>query len=334
MKFPRILVKLPNWIGDAVMAGPLVAALRAHWPAGHLALLARVKVREVAERLPGADEVVGEPAGLGALTRLAAAGAWDLAVSLSSTLSAPVAFAAARIPVRVAFAGGGRGAFLTHAVPPPPRSLHQVEHYLALGAPVGAFRPAAPALAWLIRPGDDAEAGRFLARTAPAGERLVAIAPGATFGPAKRWFASRWAALGDRLALERGVRVTIVGGAEERPVAARIARLMARRPVDATGALTLGATAALLRTCTGFVSNDSGLMHVGAAVGVPTVGLFGSSNPHWTRPYGPAHAALWGRVPCAPCYRRTCVPGRGYACLDALTVDRVLRAIPEAVPGA
>jgi heptosyltransferase-2 len=72
-------------------------------------------------------------------------------------------------------------------------------------------------------------------------------------------------------------------------------------------------------------------MHVGAAAGVPTVGLFGSSNPAWTGPYGGSHRALWGRVPCAPCYRRTCVPGRNYACLDAIGTARVRATVLDAL---
>jgi heptosyltransferase-2 len=321
--FPRVLVKLPNWIGDAVMAGPLVAALKAHFAGSHLALLARDRVRAVAERLPGADEVISEPPGPFRLSRLLRDGDWDLAISCSSTLRAPLAFAVAGIPVRVGFSGGGRDALLTLKVPPLPRSVHQVSHYLALASAAGVPRPVSPRLAWSPKRGDAAEAGRFLSLFRPAGGPLVAMAPGASFGPAKRWFPGRFAVLSDRLVLEHGMRTVLVGGPEERPIAERIASLCARRPLDACGRLSLGGTAALLKRCAAFVSNDSGLLHVGAAVGVRTVGLFGSSNPHWTGPFSPRGAALWGRVQCSPCYRRTCLPGRRYACLDSLSVDRV-----------
>lgn len=327
MRFPRILIKLPNWIGDAVMASPLVRAVRMRWPRAHVAALCRDAVRAVAERTPGFNEVVPEPRGPFALSRALRPGDWDLAFTLSSTLAAPVAFAVAGIPRRIGFAGGGRGAFLTDAIRPLPRSVHLTGHYLALGAAAGIARPDRPRLAWTVRPADDAEARRFLHLFGSAGGRFVAFAPGATFGPAKRWFAPRWAALGDRLGLDAGLRVVIVGGAAEREAGRRIAGLMARRPADATGMLSLGGTAALLRRARAFVSNDSGLMHVGAAVGVRTVGLFGSSNPRWTGPLGERHEALWGRVPCAPCYRRTCRPGLHYACLDALTPDRVAAAV-------
>ncbi len=328
MKFPRILVKAPNWIGDAVLATPFLTHVRTHWPEGHLTVLTRSRTRPVIERVPGVHEILDEPAGAPfRLSQLLRGEDYDVAFSLSSTLTVPVAFALAGIPLRVGFSGGGRDLFLTHPVPVLPRSVHQVEHYLALGAAVGMFRPEEPRLAWRVLPEDEAEAERFVRRLGKGGGNLVGFASGASYGPSKRWFVYRWAQLGDRLALERGARIVLVGGQEEGEIATQIARLMARPPLNATGMLSLGGTAALLKRCRAFVSNDSGLMHVGAAAGVPTVGLFGSSNPHWTRPYGREHKALWGHVPCSPCYRRTCLPGRNYACQDSLSVDRVLDAL-------
>lgn len=328
MAFPRILVKAPNWIGDAVLATPFLTAVRAHWPRAHLAVLGRAKVRPVLERIPGIDERLDEPEELSALARLVRAGDWDLAFTLSSTLAAPLAFARARIPVRIGFAGGGRGWLLTDAVAPLPRSVHQVEHYLALGARAGMFRPKEPALAWTVTSADRAEAdGLLTAAGIGRRDRVVVFAPGASFGPAKRWFTARWAQLGDRIMLAHGDRVVLVGGREEHALAARIAGMTARPAVNAAGALSLGGTAALLARSVGFVSNDSGLMHVGAAVGARTIGLFGSSLPAWTGPFSPRATALWGRVACSPCFRRTCLPGRGYACQAALGVDAVAAAL-------
>lgn len=329
MKFPRILVKAPNWIGDAVLAGPLLGALRANWRKAHIAVLAREKVRPVIERLPGADEIVAED-GLGfwSLARWIGENAFDAFVSLSSGLKAPLASAYARVPLRIGFMGSGRSLLFTQAPAPLPRSLHQIEHYLALGTVLGAFRPPRPRLFWRIKEADRIEAGAFVKAAGKAGARkLVALAPGGAFGPAKRWFRHRWAELADRLSLDGDCRVAIVGGAAEAGEAAAIAELAARAPIIAAGRLSLGGTAALLARCRAFVSNDSGLLHVGAATGTPTIGLFGSSNPHWTGPRGPSGKALWGRVPCAPCYRRRCLPGRDYSCLDALSVDLVWKEL-------
>ncbi len=335
MRFPRILVKAPNWIGDAVLCGPLLASLRASWRKAHIAVLARQKVLAAVERLAGPDEIVPEERlGLSGMTRLIREGTFDAFVSLSSGLAAPLAAALARVPVRVGFRGGWPGPLFTQSLAPLPRSLHQVEHYLALGTALGSPRPARPRLSWRIKPGDTTEARAFLAGES-RGRRgaLAALAPGGAFGPAKRWFRHRWAALADRLSLEAGCRVVIVGGAVEESEAAAIAELAARPPLIAAGRLSLGGTAALLEHCRAFVSNDSGLLHVGAAVRVPTLGLFGSSNPYWTGPHGPEGKALWGRVPCAPCYRRRCLPGRNYGCLDALSVDLVWRELEGVVAG-
>jgi heptosyltransferase-2 len=330
MKFPRLLVKAPNWIGDAVMASPFVAAVRAHWPRAHIAIMARSRIRPVAERIPGIGAVVDEPTR--SPFRLAAilkAGEYDIAFTLASSLSISAAFRLARIPVRIGFSGGGRGPFLTVAVRPLDRSVHQVDHYLALARAAGVPTPASSVPGWKVFPEDRREAVEFLkASGVAAGSSLGAFAPGASYGPAKRWLRARWAELGDRLCLGNGLKVVIVGGKDEIEAAQSIAALMARPPILAVGALSLGGTAALLARSRVFVSNDSGLMHVGAAVGAPTLGLFGSSNPHWTGPVGAKVGSVWGHVPCSPCYRRTCFPGRRYACQNALTVDRVLDSLP------
>jgi len=374
--FPRIIIKTPNWIGDAVMAMPFIGAIRSHWPRAHIAVMTRPRIRPVAERTPGVDAVVDETTRFPLrLAKIFRAGEYDIAFTLASSFSVVVAFRLARIPVRIGFSGGGRAPFLTAAVRPPARSVHQVEHYLALAhaagvathgdqAPAGLAAPKpSSALAigklclprelrsppmWQILPDDRREAEEFLRSSGvPAGSSLFALAPGASFGPAKRWFRAGWAELGDRLCLNydgsgrpsrpcrrirpgaalAGPRIVIVGGSEEREAALSIAALMARQPVLAVGALSLGGTAALLAGCNGFVSNDSGLMHVGAAVGTPTLGLFGSSNPDWTGPVGVRVGSVWGHVPCSPCYRRTCLPGRRYACLKAITVDRVMASL-------
>jgi heptosyltransferase-2 len=313
----------------------------------------------VVERAPGIDAIIPELSG--SLFRIAAElkrGEYDIAFTLASSLSVAAAFRLARIPVRVGFSGGGRGPFLTVAVRPLDRSVHQVEHYLALARAAGVPTPARPLPDWRILPEDRQEAAAFLkASGVRAGSPLIAFAPGASYGPAKRWFTVRWAELGDRISLGdadlvgargqhgllrrprwpnagfAGARIVIVGGSGEKKAARSIEALMARPSLLAAGELSLGGTAAVLARCRAFVSNDSGLMHVGAAVGAPTLGLFGSTNPAWTCPRGERAGALWERVPCAPCYRRACLPGRGYACLRALSVSRVLSELSALLSG-
>jgi heptosyltransferase-2 len=328
MRFPRILIKAPNWLGDAVMAGPFIGALRSHWGKGHIAVLAREKVRPVIERMEGIDEIIAERATPWGIASSLDGGDFDMFFSLSSSVRPVIAAALLRIPERVGFSGGGRKLFLTRSIPPMPRSIHVARHYLALASLEGVPSPGKISTSLKILPRDLKEAGKFIARAGvKKGEALLAFAPGAAYGPAKRWFDASWAELADLLAREPGIRVVITGGREELARASAIASLAARPVIDATGKLSIGGTMALLSLCRGFVSNDSGLMHLGGAVGAPTLGLFGSSNPCWTAPLGRKTGFLWGRVACSPCYRRTCLPGRDYACLKAITTGKVLKAV-------
>jgi len=332
MQFPRILVKAPNWLGDAVMADPLIGALRAHWGRGHLAVMARPKVKPVFVRMAGVDEIIDEPGGAWRISRKLKGEDFDLAFTLSSSLRAVAGIAMAGIPARIGFSGGGRGLFLTRSIPPLPRSIHVSRHYLALGSLEGVPVPKTITTTWKVLPADLREVHRFLRRNGVRkGEMMVAFAPGAAYGPAKRWFDASWAELADLLSLKTGARIVVAGGKDETERAAAINRLTAHPVLDATGKLSIAGTAALLSLCRGFVSNDSGLMHLGGAVGVPTLGLFGSSNPNWTAPLGRKTEFLYRRVPCSPCYRRTCLPGRGYACLKALTPELVFASITKII---
>jgi len=323
--FPRIVVKAPNWIGDAVLSSALFHEMRRFWPKSHVVVFARKKVLPVMRRLPGVDAVMEEePGNLVRLSREVRAGRFDIAVSLSSSDIPALAFWLARVPMRIGFKGGLKGFFFSDAVEPPSRCVHQVFHYLKLGEPLGIGIPGNPSLAIRVTRTDRAEAAAFLRRRGVrTGARLVAFAPGASYGPAKRWFTSSWAVVGDAMQLKHRATVVIVGGREERPAALEVGRLMARPAVDATGALSLQGTSGLLSMCRAFLSNDSGLMHLGAAVGVPTLGLFGSSNPSWTAPFGRGNRVIWGLVECAPCYLRKCLPKRNYACLHAIKAQEV-----------
>jgi len=325
--FPRILIRAPNWIGDAVMAGPFLAAVKAGWPRAEVTVMARPRILEVVGRIGAPDSLVAEVSRSPfRLSRMMAAGGYDMAFTLTSSLAVVAALAMARIPVRVGFRGGGRGAFLTRAVAPLPRSSHQIDNYLSLAGAGGVTQGASPR--WSPTRKDREETAFFLRKSgSPARQSLVALAPGAAYGPAKRWPTARWAALVDLLTLRDCRGVVIVGGAGEREQAEAIAAQAAIKPVDATGRLSLGGTAALLARCTGFVSNDSGLMHVGAATGVPTVGVFGSTSGAWTGPRGLRCAVVARPVPCAPCYRRACLPGRGYACLKGISPEAVHAAL-------
>jgi lipopolysaccharide heptosyltransferase II len=312
-----------------------MSTVRAHWPGGHLTVLCRERVRQVIERNAEADEFLDERRHeVAGLARRLRAGCFDVAFALSSSQAAAAAMALARIPVRVGFRGGLRGLLFTTAVDPVSRYIHRTRQFLMLATAAGAKVTREPRPAWKVLKADRAEAARFLRKHGiRPGTRLAAFAPGASYGPSNRWFAASWAGLADRLTLGGGWKVVMVGGPAEVRMVERATGLRARRAVVAAGRLSLGGTAALISVCRACVSNDSGLMHVGAALGVPTLGLISSGNPAWTGPVGRRAAFLWARVPCSPCFRRTCLPGRGYACLRELTVDLVHARLLDLIKG-
>jgi heptosyltransferase-2 len=195
------------------------------------------------------------------------------------------------------------------------RDRHQVENYRALAGLLGEPRAddeprVEPRAEWR------SEAARLW----PEGARpRVALQPGATYGPAKRWPAERFAAVARALGT-RGAGVALVGGAGDRPALDEVVR-HAPGVVDLGGKTTVGGLAAVLESADVLVTNDTGPMHLAAAVGTPVVAVFGSTSPVWTRPHGSGHRVVSVPVPCQPCFRRDC--DIGYLCLVGIEAERV-----------
>jgi len=320
----RLLVRLPNWLGDALMARPLLHALRASLPHANVVAVGPRPLLELmaAERLW--DEALPwplTPAARGSLRAVRPEWAIVLPPSFSSAWFA----LRSRARRRVGFAGDSRSALLTDAVRRGARGdRHLSREYLELGERVGARASVLP-----VMPVTDearAQAGA-LRRDAGIGERPFAIlAPGAIFGPAKRWETERFAALARQL-VARGQSVLACGGEQERDACDDVVARAGGAVVSLAGRTSLAAQAALCADADAVVSNDSGLAHLAAAVGAPTVTVFGSTSSAWTAPLGPRVRIVQRPPVCSPCFARTC--RIGYRCLTAVSVADVLRAIDE-----
>jgi heptosyltransferase-2 len=328
----RALVRLPNWLGDTVMAVPTLRALRAALPVAELWCVGPW-VMDVLESEPGVARRLVPPARVGA--RLAQArrlrqAEIDLAVILPNSFETALAGRLARARWRVGYAGDGRAFLLTHALRPDDRPVHQVEVYQRLLAPLGIDASAGePTLS--VDPARRAEARRLLDEAGvPVGAPRVGLQLGAAFGPAKLWPPERIAALASRLET-RGVRVVLLGNAGARELADRV-QMAAAGPIrSVVGRDRPALLAALLSELDAFVGADSGPAHVAAAVGVPTVTLFGPTDPRATAPSGPAQRALWRQPPCAPCFRPECPID--HRCLRAIEVGEVEDAVVAALAG-
>lgn len=317
----RVVIFAPNWLGDAVMALPAMSAVQANLPGSAIAVAARPAIAPLFQLAPSFSEVVtldGRDRGLAALHR----GGYDTAILL------PNSFNAARLAWRAGIAGrwGYRGDFrswlLTRAIFPPQR-LHQVEYYRFLAAALGF--PGGPETPRLEAPADLAVQGRVLLEVEgwnPA-TPLVAMAPGAAFGSAKRWPAASFAALADGLAAD-GVRTVLLGSAADRSAALELTAAMRSpaRPFNLVGHTDLPGLAGVLAHCRTLVTNDSGAMHFAAALGVNVVVMFGPTRERETSPRGAGRqAVLTHPVWCRPCMLRECP--LTHRCMTGIPADEV-----------
>lgn len=331
----RLVVRLPPWLGDVVLAAPGLAALRRALPTAHLAVAVRPGLEGLAALLPGVDATVSLPAGRGAgavrgAARALAAGRFDAALLLPRGARAALEAFLARIPVRVGFGAPFQRLLLTHPVEGwrPWRTAHRTRWFALPARAFGAApAPEAPLPPLVVPAASRASARRLLGALGRRPERaLVVLEPGAAYGPAKCWPPERFGDLARRL-LARGVDVLTTGTGAARDLEQDIA-------LRAGGGLLRGAgrtpDLAVLAGCLAqaalVVTNDTGPMHLASALGTPVLALFGATDPAVSGPAGPGpRRILLAPTPCSPCFLRTC-PIPGHPCLAAIGVARVEQA--------
>jgi len=335
----RTLIVAPNWIGDAVMAQPLVALLRRSDPQGTIDALAAAHVAPVFGAMAEIDAVI-EAANVHG--RLQLAQRWRLARRLrerrydrcyvlpNSLKSAIVPFLAG-----IAQRHGHRGEsryLLINRIHDAGRSAGgpMVEFYARL-----AFAPGEPTPAAIPDPTLAREPGRERAVRLRIGlaadDPLIVLCPGAEYGPAKRWPARHFAALASLAAAEwPEATIALIGSAKERALATEIAALSGQEVRNLCGETSLAEAIALIATARGVVSNDSGLMHVAAALGRPQVAVFGSSDPRHTPPRSPHARVEWLHLECSPCFERNCPLGHT-DCLNLIAPATVFESLRRAM---
>jgi len=325
----RVLVRLPNWLGDAIMARPLLYALRAAWPAA--------QVLGVGPEAP-CSPLVGEglvhefqpwPRARAArrdASRRAQAWRPELAFVLPASFSSAWLAWVSGARERVGYRGEWRDLLLTEALAREPRGAnHLADEFLALAASHGVREAAVPLLA-PTAVARAAAAAVLRAAGVAARERYAILGPRSAFGPAREWFADRFVEAGRGL-VARGLRVLVCGTAAERESCAAVAAGIGAGAASIAGETPLPALVAVAAGARLALCNDSGLAHVAAATGAPTIQIYGSASSGWTAARGP-HVRVLHKAPvCSPCWRRRCVIGT--RCLDAVRVPWVLRHADE-----
>jgi heptosyltransferase-2 len=324
------LIVGPSWLGDAVMMGALILRLQAADPAGRITVLTPAHLDDLVRRLPGVDATIMNPFAHGALKlgERARFGRslrrrFDEAYVLPHSWKSALVPAFAGIRRRIGFVGEGRYLVLSDARPLDEQALpRMVDRFCQLAEPRGAAAPEQSPIPRLAA--DPSQTAAVPARLGHDGARGVALCIGAEYGPAKRWPAAHVAALATRLAAA-GYEPWLIGGPGDAPIGAEVAtRAPAAR--DLTGGTTLGEAIDLLAAARAVVSNDSGLMHVAAALGRPLVALYGSTSPAFTPPLSSDAAILSLGIECSPCFERVCPLGH-FKCLNDLTPDAVWAAV-------
>lgn len=322
------MVRMPNWIGDAVMATPALGAIRKRFPAAHIAIVANPLVAELFATHPDCNQVIRfdkrtAHQGVGGFWRFCRAlrgERFDLAVLLQNAFEAAVMAVLAGIPRRAGYCTDGRGLLLTSGVPAVDKKhgLHHVDYYLQMLRYLGidsddrCLRLALTA---------DEESG--------AAERLgpgdwIAINPGASYGAAKRWIPERFAAVAEGLAAEFGGRIVLTGGPGELDIGRDIEHSMHVAPVNLIGRTSVRELMAVLAHCRLVVTNDSGPMHIAAAFGVPLVAVFGPTDHTTTSPLIENCRIVRSAAACAPCMLRECPTD--HHCMTDVSADEVLAA--------
>jgi heptosyltransferase II len=341
-----MLVSAPNWLGDAVMSLPAIADVRRHVPAGRLVIAARPAVADLFRLVPGVDEVVSltwtgrwwnrsairDDAG-----RLGSVGA-DVAILLPNSFATAWLFRQAAIPEKWGYATDMRSPLLSRAIRRPRQSMHQGAYYQyltsALGIPAGPLEPSVRVPQHAI-----AAARTLLRDRGWEGHRALAVlAPGAAYGTAKRWIPSHVASLAADLVVRRGMTCALVGSRADRLTTRAVLALTApdvrERVIDLAGDTTLEGLAGICSLAHVCVSNDSGAMHLAAAVGTPMVAVFGPTRERETAPLASAGGrteVLTHPVWCRPCMLRECPID--HRCMTRITPARVYSAVEMLLTG-
>ena len=329
----RILIVSVNWLGDLLFMTPAIRALRRAHPKSHIACLVPPRGLDLLRGNPHLDEVIPleEERGLrqwrnwGPLLRRLREERFDAAYLFHRSFSRTLLAWAAGIPARIGYRTWKRGWLLTVPVEPVPKdSLHKADWFLRVLQADG-IEPDGPQYEAGVLPEDSETADRLLRewRINPR-EKIVALHAGANWR-LKRWPAGQFAQLADALAERYGARLLFVGAEEDRPLILGILARMRSSAFVAAGRTTFRQLGALLARMSLLISNDSGPLHLGIAVGTPVVALFGPTDPVLTGPPAGSQAVtLFGSVGCpVPCYRLHCPVN---LCMQQITVGQVLEA--------
>jgi heptosyltransferase-2 len=340
----KILIRATNWVGDAIMAVPALRAARSRFPEAGIAIVARPYVADLYRDQQICDQLIpydpaGAHAGFSGREHLAAelrAQKFDTALLLQNAFDAAWLVWRAGIPERIGYARDVRSLFLTKAIPVPgPGEIppHEKYYYLELLRRTG-WTDSIPDESYIQLSVPEEKRRNAESILSSAGARTgvlrVAFGAGATYGAARCWPPPRFAEFANRFQSQRDSDVILFGTAAEAGVSKAISEGMRKPPIDLTGKTAIADLPALLSRCHLFVGNDSGAMHVAAAVGLPVVAVIGPTDPNGTAPVTPNCTIVQQKPYCSPCFLPRCPTD--HRCMTKITADMVEAAANTWLP--
>jgi heptosyltransferase II len=331
----KLLIRATNWVGDAILSLPALRAVRAKFPEAHIAILARPYVAEIYRNQQICEELIdydlkGRHRGWQGRERLARelrARKFDVALLLQNAFDAAWLAWRSKIPERIGYARDGRSMLLTQAIHVPKTGeipAHEKFYYLELLRRAG-WIDSLPNNERICLRVPEAGRKRAALMLAEAGARpdavRIAVGAGASYGSAKCWAPERFAKVLNGICGNDGIDVILFGTEAEAGVSEAIKSGLRRPPVDLTGRTRITDLPALLWQCHLFLGNDSGAMHVAAAVGLPVVAVFGPTDPQGTAPVTPRASIVQQKPYCSPCFLRHCPTD--HRCMKGVTVELV-----------
>lgn len=325
----RILLIKPSSLGDIVHTFPVVSAIKSQWPGSHITWLVKRQWAELVERAEGVDRVWPVEMTVRSWLRegrALRAERFDIAMDLQGLLRSAILARLSAAPIRIGFANGREGSpwFYTQRIPVLNPDIHAVDRYLSVVAALGVALPEKPRFRFRL-PEEDVATVRELCRRRglAVDSPWVAMNVGARW-PTKRWPLTSFAAVVDQLQQAHLDPVVMIGSSDEREYTDRLRTLTKKPFIDLSGEIPLGCLPALLSKATAIITNDSGPMHIAAAVGIPVVAMFGPTSAIRTGPYGTGHRVLVGSVPCSPCFSRVCRHDPEMECLHVIKPTQVV----------
>jgi len=328
----RILIRGTNWIGDAIMTLPAIDSVRATYPRAYIAVLAKPWVADIYKYFSDIDEVIiyknkfDTALGVFLLAKILKKRNFDVAILMQNAVEAAIMALFARIPIRAGYNSDGRGVLLTHSMHRTKeiKKIHQIDYYLEMVKALGCV--SINKEIHMETKINRADARTVLDKYIPDEKKLiVGIAPGASYGPAKRWLPERFAAIADKIANDHSCRIILLGGKSDTETTELVQKYATTGLINLAGKTSLREAIYLISQCRLFISNDSGLMHIAGALNIPTIALFGSTNLVTTAPPGNQSLIIRHEVPCSPCLKEICPTD--FSCMKLISVEEVLTAV-------